>query len=106
MASGQQPGNAVAAADPAVLATAGLLHHRRGWIWTLVVSLAGFIVAVAVAVNAATGGTASFLLDLVGLLMVIVFLVPLTMVFVVTARLRQLPPEPPSAAEAPVAVHG
>ncbi|MGH3157261.1 MAG: hypothetical protein ACRDNF_11885 [Streptosporangiaceae bacterium] len=93
MASRQQPGDVAPAAHPDVAATAGLLHHRRGWIWTLVVSLAGLIAAVAVAANPATAGTASFLLDLVGLLMLIVFVVALVMVFVITARLRQHAPE-------------
>jgi predicted lipid-binding transport protein (Tim44 family) len=49
-------------------------------------------VAVAAAASGGTGGTASFLLDLVGLLMVIVFVVALAMVFVDTARLRQHAP--------------
>ncbi|HEY2441569.1 MAG TPA: hypothetical protein VGI31_00390, partial [Streptosporangiaceae bacterium] len=93
MAPGQQAGDTAAAADPAVLATAGLLHHRRGWIWTLAVSLAGFIIAVVIAAKPATGGTASFLLDLVGLLMLIVFVVALIMVVVVTQRLRQHAPD-------------
>jgi hypothetical protein len=92
MTSGHKPGHTVAAPDPAVLASTAMLHHRRGWIWTLLVSLAGFIVAVAVAANNATGGTASFLLDLVGLVMLIVFVVALAMIFVLTARLRQHAP--------------
>jgi hypothetical protein len=89
MASGHKPGHTVAATNPAVRAAAGLLHRRRGWIWTLVVSLAGAIVAAAVAATADTAGTASFLLDLVGLVMLAVFLVAVTMVFVLTARLRR-----------------
>jgi hypothetical protein len=90
MTSGEQPGKAAAPTHhPAVLDTAEELHHRRGWIWTLVVSLVGFIVAAAVAAKPTTGGTASFLLDLAGLLMLIVFVAALVMVFVITARLRQ-----------------
>jgi hypothetical protein len=75
-----------------VIATAGLLHHRRGWIWMLVVSVVGFIVAVAVTVDVATGGTAYVVLRLVELLMLIVFLVSLMMVIVDTARLRRHAP--------------
>ncbi len=75
-----------------MIAAAGLLHHRRGWIWTLVVSAAGFIVAVAVTANVATGGTPYVLLHLVEVLMLLVFLVSLTMVIVETARLRRHPP--------------
>jgi hypothetical protein len=93
MTSGKQPGYAAEAAHPAVQASAGQLHHRRGWIWTLVASLAGFIIAVVIAAKPATGGTASFLLDLVGLVMLIVFVVALVMVLVITARLRQHAPE-------------
>src|SRR5580658_3964489 len=93
MASRQPPSDAAPAAHPAVAASAGLLHHRRGWIWTLVVSLAGFIAAAAVAANPASGGTASFLLDLVALVMFAVFVAALVMVFVITARLRQHAPE-------------
>lgn len=70
-----------------------MMHHRRGWIWTLVGSLVGFIVAVVFAAKPTTAGTASFLLDLVGLLMLIVFVVALVMILVVTARLRQHAPE-------------
>lgn len=58
----------------------------------MVASLTGFVVAVAAAASNGAGGTASFLLDLVGLLMVIVFVVALAMVFVDTARLRQHAP--------------
>jgi hypothetical protein len=93
MTTGRPPGDTAAAAHPAVLATAGLLHHRRGWIWTLALSLAGFIVAVAVAATVTTEGTASLLLDLAGLLMLVVFVVALVMVCVVTARLRRHAPE-------------
>lgn len=92
MTSAQRPGGTVAAASPGVQAAARLLHHRWGWIWTMVVSLAGFVVAAAAAASSGTGGTASFLLDLVGLLWVIVFVVALAMVFVGTARLRQHAP--------------
>lgn len=76
-----------------MVAAAELLHHRRGWIWTLVVSLVGLIVAVAVTANAATRGTADVLLRLVELLMLLVFLVSAVMVIVETARLRQHTPE-------------
>jgi hypothetical protein len=93
MGSGQQSGQDAGEAHPAAAASAGLLHHRRGWIWTLVASLAGLIVAFAVAATVITGGTASFLLDLVGLLMLAVFVVALVMVFVITAQLRQHAPE-------------
>ncbi|HEX4061347.1 MAG TPA: hypothetical protein VHY58_10040 [Streptosporangiaceae bacterium] len=93
MTSGEQPGQAAAPDHPAVLDTAGLLHHRRGWIWTLAVSLVGFIVAAAAGAKPTTGGTASFLLDLVALLMLIVFVVALVMILVITARLRQRAPQ-------------
>ena len=73
-------------------ATAGLLHNRRGWIWVLVVSAVGVLVAVTVTVDAATRGTADLLLRLVELLMAVVFLVSVTMVAVGTARLRRHAP--------------
>ena len=90
---GKHPGRTGTASDPAVIATAGLLHHRRGWIWMLVVSMAGCIVAVAVTLDVATRGTAYVLLSLVELLMLLVFLTSLTMVIVDTVRLRQRAPE-------------
>src|SRR3984957_4413842 len=93
MGAAPKPGRTAATTDPAVHATAGLLHRRRGWIWTLVVSLVGFIVAAWVAARPATGGTASLILDLIALLMVIAFVAALIMVLVVTARLRKHAPE-------------
>jgi hypothetical protein len=92
VAPGKHPGRTGTASDPAVIAAAGLLHRRRGWIWMLVVSVAGCIVAVAVTVNAVTRGTAYVLLSLVELLMLLVFLISLTMVIVDTVRLRQHAP--------------
>jgi hypothetical protein len=92
MAPGKQPDHTdTATAHPAVLATAGLLHHRRGWIWMLVASVAGFIVAVAFTVNLAPGGTAYVLLSVVEVVMLLVFLISLTMVIVDTSRLRRHP---------------
>jgi hypothetical protein len=90
MTSAQRPSGAIAATNPGVQSAARLLHHRWGWIWTMVASLAGFVVAAA---SAGTGRTASFLLDLIGLVMVVVFfVVALAMVVVDTARLRQHAP--------------
>jgi hypothetical protein len=90
--SGKRPGRTGKATDPAVIAAAGSLHHRRGWIWTLVATVVGFIVAFAVTASVATRGTAYLLLSLVQLLMLIVFLVSLTIVIVETARLRRHAP--------------
>jgi hypothetical protein len=88
MAPGQRHGSTGTASDPAVIATAGLLHRRRGWIWMLAVSAVGSIAAVAVITLTATTGTAYVLLTLTALLMLLVFVISLTMVFVDTARLR------------------
>jgi hypothetical protein len=89
--TGKQPSRTGTASDPAVVATTGLLHHRRGWIWMLAVSVVGCIAAFAVSANVATGGTAYLILRLVALLMLLIFLVALTMVIVDTARLRGHP---------------
>jgi hypothetical protein len=86
-----------------VIAAAGLLHHRRGWIWMLVASVAGFIVTIAVTASVATGGTAYLLLRLVALLMLVVFLVCMVMVIADTARLHRHAPEVRGPARA---VHG
>jgi hypothetical protein len=69
-----------------------LLHHRRGWIWILVASAVGGIVAVAVTADVVTAGAAYVLLRLIDLLMFVVFLISLTMVIVDTARLRRPAP--------------
>lgn len=94
MAPERLPGHpGTAQGHPAVTAAAGLLHHRRGWIWTLVASVAGFIVAVAFTVNVPSGGTAYVILSVIEVVMLLVFLISLTMVIVITARLRQHAPE-------------
>src|SRR5579862_2006792 len=89
MASGRRPGKNSKADRSAVVAATGLLHHRRGWAWTLVASLAGLIAAIGA--RPGTGGTAALLLGVVALLMLVVFVVALAMVCVVTTRLRRHP---------------
>jgi hypothetical protein len=101
--SKKHPAHAGTADDPAVTAAAGLLHHRHGWIWMLAVSAAGFVAAIAVTANVATGGTAYLLLRLVDLLMLVVFVISLIMVIVDTARLRRYAP---GVREPARAVHG
>jgi hypothetical protein len=93
MASGKQTGHTgTAKGHPAVTAATGLLHHRRGWTWTLVASAAGFIVVLAVTLIVAVRGTASVILSVIEVLMLLVFLISLAMVIVYTSRLRQHAP--------------